>query len=108
MCFCVVVGRTVCARVVVIALASGSAFVFLCLLRCMWLSNVLAYVFVYVFRVCVCVCVCLYFWPNYMYFENMHQYCMLKIIISEYLLISNHFFGNNEAALLNGILDNLR
>ena len=31
-----------------------------------------------------------------------------KIVISEYLLISNHFFGNNEAALLNGILDNLR
>jgi transcription antitermination factor NusB len=30
------------------------------------------------------------------------------IVISEYLLISNHFFGNNEAALLNGILDNLR
>ena len=56
-----VVGRTVCARVVVIALASGSAFVFLCLLRCMWLSNVLAYVFACVFRVCVCVYVCLYF-----------------------------------------------
>ena len=31
-----------------------------------------------------------------------------KIIISEYLLISNHFFGNKEAALLNGVLDNLR
>ena len=30
-----------------------------------------------------------------------------KIIISEYLLISNHFFGNKEAALLNGVLDNL-
>ena len=27
-CFCVVVGHTVCVRVVVIALASGSAFVF--------------------------------------------------------------------------------
>ena len=31
-----------------------------------------------------------------------------KIVISEYLLISNHFFGNKEAKLLNGILDNLR
>ena len=31
-----------------------------------------------------------------------------KILISEYLLISNHFFGNKEAALLNGVLDNLR
>ena len=31
-----------------------------------------------------------------------------KIIISEYLLISNHFFGNKETALLNGVLDNLR
>ena len=31
-----------------------------------------------------------------------------KIIISEYLLISNHFFGNKEAALLNGVLDNLK
>ena len=31
-----------------------------------------------------------------------------KIVISEYLLISNHFFGIKEAALLNGVLDNLR
>ena len=31
-----------------------------------------------------------------------------KIVISEYLLISNHFFGNKEAALLNGVLDNLK
>ena len=31
-----------------------------------------------------------------------------KIVISEYLLISNHFFGSKEAALLNGVLDNLR
>ena len=31
-----------------------------------------------------------------------------KIVISEYLLISNHFFGNKEAVLLNGVLDNLR
>ncbi len=31
-----------------------------------------------------------------------------KIVISEYLLISNHFFGNKEAILLNGVLDNLR
>ncbi len=31
-----------------------------------------------------------------------------KIVISEYLLISNHFFGNKEAMLLNGVLDNLR
>ena len=31
-----------------------------------------------------------------------------KIVISEYLLISNHFFGNKEVALLNGVLDNLR
>ena len=56
-----VVGRTVCTRVVAIALTSGSAFVFLCLPRCMWLSDVLVNVFVCVVRVCVCVCVCLYF-----------------------------------------------
>ena len=31
-----------------------------------------------------------------------------KIVISEYLLISNHFFGDKEATLLNGVLDNLR
>jgi len=31
-----------------------------------------------------------------------------KILISEYLLISNQFFGNKEATLLNGVLDNLR
>jgi len=31
-----------------------------------------------------------------------------KIVISEYLLISNHFFDIKEAALLNGVLDNLR
>ena len=31
-----------------------------------------------------------------------------KIVISEYLLISNHFFGNKESTLLNGVLDNLR
>tara|TARA_A100001035_G_C27584394_1_gene409063 strand:+ start:249 stop:677 length:429 start_codon:yes stop_codon:yes gene_type:complete len=31
-----------------------------------------------------------------------------KIVISEYLLISNHFFDNREAILLNGVLDNLR
>ena len=31
-----------------------------------------------------------------------------KILISDYLLISNHFFGNKEASLLNGVLDNLR
>ena len=31
-----------------------------------------------------------------------------KIIISEYLLISNQFFGNKEVILLNGVLDNLR
>ena len=31
-----------------------------------------------------------------------------KIVISEYLLISNHFFGNKEATLLNGVLDTLR
>ena len=31
-----------------------------------------------------------------------------KIVISEYLLISNHFFGNKEVTLLNGVLDNLR
>ena len=30
-----------------------------------------------------------------------------KIVISEYLLIINHFFNNKEAALLNGVLDNL-
>ena len=31
-----------------------------------------------------------------------------QIVISEYLLISNHFFGNKETTLLNGVLDNLR
>ena len=31
-----------------------------------------------------------------------------NIVISEYLIISNHFFGSKEAALLNGVLDNLR
>ena len=31
-----------------------------------------------------------------------------KILISEYLLISNHFFGVKEATLLNAVLDNLR
>ena len=31
-----------------------------------------------------------------------------KIVISEYLLISNHFFSTKEATLLNGVLDNLR
>tara|TARA_B000000557_G_scaffold112510_1_gene91218 strand:+ start:1784 stop:2212 length:429 start_codon:yes stop_codon:yes gene_type:complete len=31
-----------------------------------------------------------------------------KIVISEYLMISNHFFSNKEATLLNGVLDNLR
>ncbi len=31
-----------------------------------------------------------------------------KIVISEYLLVSNHFFGDKEATLLNGVLDNLR
>jgi N utilization substance protein B len=30
-----------------------------------------------------------------------------KIVISEYLMISNHFFGIKEATLLNGVLDNL-
>ena len=31
-----------------------------------------------------------------------------KVVISEYLLIANHFFGNNEMALINGVLDNLQ
>ena len=31
-----------------------------------------------------------------------------KILISEYLLISNHFFEEKESALLNGVLDNLK
>ena len=31
-----------------------------------------------------------------------------KIVISDYLLISNHFFGRKEASLLNGVLDNIR
>ena len=31
-----------------------------------------------------------------------------KIVISEYLLIANHFFGNSETALINGVLDNLQ
>tara|TARA_Y100000816_G_scaffold292404_1_gene287486 strand:+ start:3393 stop:3821 length:429 start_codon:yes stop_codon:yes gene_type:complete len=31
-----------------------------------------------------------------------------KIVISEYLMISNHFFGKKEVTLLNGVLDNLR
>ena len=31
-----------------------------------------------------------------------------KIVISEYLLIANRFFGKNETALINGVLDNLQ
>ena len=31
-----------------------------------------------------------------------------KIVISEYLLIANRFFGNNETAFINGVLDNLQ
>ena len=31
-----------------------------------------------------------------------------KIVISEYLLIANRFFGHNETALINGVLDNLQ
>ena len=31
-----------------------------------------------------------------------------KIVISEYLLIANRFFGNKETALINGVLDNLQ
>tara|TARA_A100001015_G_scaffold308586_1_gene406463 strand:- start:966 stop:1391 length:426 start_codon:yes stop_codon:yes gene_type:complete len=31
-----------------------------------------------------------------------------KIVISEYLLIVNRFFGRNETALINGVLDNLQ
>ena len=31
-----------------------------------------------------------------------------KIVISEYLLIANRFFGSNETALINGVLDNLQ
>ena len=31
-----------------------------------------------------------------------------KIVISEYLLIANRFFGINETALINGVLDNLQ
>ena len=31
-----------------------------------------------------------------------------KILISEYLLIANRFFGNNETAIINGVLDNLQ
>ena len=31
-----------------------------------------------------------------------------KIVITEYLLIANRFFGNNETALINGVLDNLQ
>ena len=31
-----------------------------------------------------------------------------KIVISEYLLIANRFFGNSETALINGVLDNLQ
>ena len=31
-----------------------------------------------------------------------------KIIISEYLLIANRFFGDNETSLINGVLDNLQ
>ena len=31
-----------------------------------------------------------------------------KIIISEYLLIANRFFGNNETSLINAVLDNLQ
>ena len=38
----------------------------------------------------------------------LHNKIAKKIVISEYLLISNHFFGSKEATLLNGVLDNLR
>ena len=31
-----------------------------------------------------------------------------KIVISEYLLIANRFFGDNETSLINGVLDNLQ
>ncbi len=31
-----------------------------------------------------------------------------KVVISEYLSIANRFFGNNETALINGVLDNLQ
>ncbi len=31
-----------------------------------------------------------------------------KVVISEYLLIANHFFGDNETSLINGVLDNLQ
>ena len=31
-----------------------------------------------------------------------------KIVISEYLLIANRFFGNNETSFINGVLDNLQ
>ncbi len=31
-----------------------------------------------------------------------------KIVISEYLLIANRFFGNSETAFINGVLDNLQ
>ncbi len=31
-----------------------------------------------------------------------------KIVISEYLLVSNHFFEDKEAILINGVLDNLK
>ncbi len=31
-----------------------------------------------------------------------------KIVISEYLLVSNHFFEDKEATLINGVLDNLK
>ncbi len=31
-----------------------------------------------------------------------------KIVISEYLLIANRFFGNKETAFINGVLDNLQ
>jgi transcription termination factor NusB len=31
-----------------------------------------------------------------------------KIIISEYLKITDSFYANNEASLVNGILDNIQ
>ena len=31
-----------------------------------------------------------------------------KIVISEYIVITNRYFGRNECSLLNGVLDNLQ
>lgn len=43
---------------------------------------------------CLCVCLCMtVFWAKYVYFENMHVTCMLKLTISLYLLLNITHLG---------------